>query len=230
MAAAFWPVDIPEDELEIVQVTLDEFEAIRLADLDGLYQEKAALQMKVSRATFSRIVESAHRKIADALIHGKAIRIEGGAVVRAASRRCCHAHQMKFPTIQKRRRRSMTVLCVPISENLGLKSPVCAHFGSAPMFMIVDSSDRSFRIVENKHRRHGHGGCAPLETIAKESYDALVVGGIGAGALARLQTAGIQVLKSDYSTVEETVEEFKAKKLQPIDPTKACAGHDHDHS
>ncbi len=67
--------------LEEVVVTLDEFEAIRLADFEGLYQEEAAARMKISRPTFSRVVESARRKVADALIHGKALRIEGGPVI-----------------------------------------------------------------------------------------------------------------------------------------------------
>jgi len=66
--------------LEIEILTLDEFEAIRLADLDGLYQEQAADKMKVSRQTFGRIIESAHRKIATALVKGKALKIEGGNV------------------------------------------------------------------------------------------------------------------------------------------------------
>jgi len=73
-------------------MTLDEFEAIRLADLDGLYQEKAAEQMNVSRPTFSRIVESAHRKLADALVHGKALVIGGGVVEIGRRRRCCRFH------------------------------------------------------------------------------------------------------------------------------------------
>jgi len=72
-------------------MSLDEFEALRLADLDGLYQEQAAEQMNVSRTTFSRIVVSARRKMADALVHGKALRIEGGTVS-MAGRRCCRVH------------------------------------------------------------------------------------------------------------------------------------------
>lgn len=72
-------------------MTLDEFEAVRLADLEALYQEQAAEQMKVSRPTFSRIIETAHRKIADALVHGKAIRIEGGTV-QEGKFRCCRMH------------------------------------------------------------------------------------------------------------------------------------------
>lgn len=72
-------------------MALDEFEAMRLADLDGLYQEQAAEQMYVSRPTFSRIIDSAHRKLADALVHGKALRIEGGPV-QMEGRRCCRMH------------------------------------------------------------------------------------------------------------------------------------------
>lgn len=63
-----------------VILTLDEFEALRLADLEGLYQEEAAQRMGVSRPTFGRILGVAHRKVAEALILGKALRIEGGTV------------------------------------------------------------------------------------------------------------------------------------------------------
>jgi len=80
-AQYFKPAGIPIRILEEVVLGLDELEALRLADLNGLYQEKAAEQMKISRPTFSRIVEQARRKVADALIHGKAVRMEGGAVI-----------------------------------------------------------------------------------------------------------------------------------------------------
>jgi uncharacterized protein len=74
-------------------MTLDEFEAIRLADLEQLYQEAAAEQMSVSRPTFSRILEAARLKVADALVHGKALRIEGGPVqFPQGPRRCCRHH------------------------------------------------------------------------------------------------------------------------------------------
>ena len=62
-------------------MTLDELEALRLADFEGLYQEEAAARMKISRPTFSRVVEQARRKVATALIQGKALRFDGGAVV-----------------------------------------------------------------------------------------------------------------------------------------------------
>jgi predicted DNA-binding protein (UPF0251 family) len=87
----FKPAGVPMRELEEVVMTLDEFEALRLADLDGLYQEQAAEQMNVSRPTFSRVIDSARRKLADALVHGKALRIEGGPV-EIGRRRCCRVH------------------------------------------------------------------------------------------------------------------------------------------
>ena len=76
----FKPAGVPRLELEEVALTLDELEALRLADLNGLYQEKAAPKMAVSRSAFARILESARRKVADALVHGKCLRLEGGAV------------------------------------------------------------------------------------------------------------------------------------------------------
>jgi len=73
----FRPQFKPLEELEGVLLGLDEFEAVRLADVEGLKQEDAAKKMRVSRPTFSRIITSAHQKIGDALINVKAIRIEG---------------------------------------------------------------------------------------------------------------------------------------------------------
>jgi uncharacterized protein len=88
VAALFKPAGMPACGLPVVTVTLDEFESIRLADSEGLYQEEAARRMKVSRPTFGRIVDAAHRKVADALVNGKALKIEGGTVHVDHARRC----------------------------------------------------------------------------------------------------------------------------------------------
>jgi uncharacterized protein len=87
-AAIFKPAGIPTRELEVVTMTLDEFESLRLADLEGLYHEAGAERMGVSRPTFGRILEVARRKVAEALTGGKALKIEGGPVLEAAQRRC----------------------------------------------------------------------------------------------------------------------------------------------
>jgi len=74
----FKPVGIPMNRLEQVILTIDEFEAVRLKDYEGLDQINAAKRMKISQPTFQRLLLSARGKIADALSNGKAIRIEGG--------------------------------------------------------------------------------------------------------------------------------------------------------
>ena len=78
----FKPRGIPLDSLEEVNLTLDELEAVRLADWEELYQEDAAKKMDISRQTFGNIINSAHRKIADVLLNAKALKIEGGKVKR----------------------------------------------------------------------------------------------------------------------------------------------------
>ncbi len=77
----FKPVGSPLQALGVVRLDLDGLEALRLADLDGLYQEAAAEQMGVSRATFGRILTEARARVARALVEGKALRIGGGSVV-----------------------------------------------------------------------------------------------------------------------------------------------------
>jgi predicted DNA-binding protein (UPF0251 family) len=75
----FRPLCKPLNGLEGVILTIDEYEAVRLSDLEGFTQEETAKKMRVHRSTVSRILTSAHRKIADALVNVKAIRIEGGS-------------------------------------------------------------------------------------------------------------------------------------------------------
>jgi len=83
----FKPAGIPGRTLEEIVLTLDELEAIRLSDLEGLYQEDAASLMGISRQTFGNIVTTAHRKLADCIVKGKMLRIEGGAVAVTPQRR-----------------------------------------------------------------------------------------------------------------------------------------------
>lgn len=95
----FKPRAVPLDVLEEVCLAMDEFEAVRLADLEGLYQEQAADKMGVSRQTFGNILESAHRKIAQALVEGKALKISGGIVEMIQKKFSCSEcqHQWSLP-------------------------------------------------------------------------------------------------------------------------------------
>jgi len=99
----FKPRGIPLSALEEVILTVDEFEAIKLADLEGLYQEQAAGRMNISRQTFGRIIESAHQKVAETLVKGKALKIEGGEFEMAAMRKfncydCRHSWELPYGT------------------------------------------------------------------------------------------------------------------------------------
>ncbi len=77
-----------------IRLTVDELEGLRLADLMGLSQEEAARRMNISRATFGRIVEEARKKVAQALINGKTLRIEGGTYEMATRKfRCAQCGQ-----------------------------------------------------------------------------------------------------------------------------------------
>ncbi len=99
----FKPVGVPVSSLEEVVLLIDEFEAIRLADLEQLHHEQAADGMRVSRQTFGRILESARSKVAKVLAEGLALRIEGGEVEMAETltfecRQCLNAWDVSYGT------------------------------------------------------------------------------------------------------------------------------------
>ena len=94
----FKPAGIPLGALDEIRLSVEEAEAIRLKDLEGLEQEEGADRMNISRPTFQRILASARRKVADALLNGKAIRIEGGRFEMALSRfKCLNGHEWEVP-------------------------------------------------------------------------------------------------------------------------------------
>jgi predicted DNA-binding protein (UPF0251 family) len=99
----FKPAGVPCTSLEEIALTVDEMEAMRLADLEGMYQEQAAQQMNISRQTFGRVIESARRKVAQALCRGQALRIQGGVVEVVTMRRfqcyeCQHVWELPHGT------------------------------------------------------------------------------------------------------------------------------------
>jgi predicted DNA-binding protein (UPF0251 family) len=94
----FKPAGVPLSGLEEVRLSVEEAEAIRLKDIEGLEQDGCAQKMSVSRSTFARVLLSARRKMADALLNGKAIRIEGGNYEMSVRRfRCHNGHEWEVP-------------------------------------------------------------------------------------------------------------------------------------
>jgi predicted DNA-binding protein (UPF0251 family) len=128
--------------LEEVRLGLDELEAVRMADLEGLYHEEASERMGISRQTFGNIVESARKKIADALVNGKALVVEGGRVTVMAREFTCLACAYIWP--------------IPFGEKRPEKCPSCGsdnihrNWQTAP-----DSGDSAPRGCGRRMRRCG---------------------------------------------------------------------------
>jgi len=120
-------------------------------------------------------------------------------------------------------------ICIPVEADQGLASPVCAHFGSAPFFMIVDTDSGTCRAIPNRNQHHAHGMCQPLAAIQGEDLGGIVVGGIGMGALNKLQMAGLQVYRAQHPTVEMTLASFRAGELPTMSAEAACGQHGQSH-
>jgi predicted Fe-Mo cluster-binding NifX family protein len=119
-------------------------------------------------------------------------------------------------------------ICIPVLEDRGLDSRVSGHFGSAPAFMIVDTESLACRAIGNNNQHHAHGMCQPLAALAGQAVDGIIVGGIGMGALMKLQASGIAVFRAEHPTVAEAMAAYKEGSLRAVDQNGACAGH-HGH-
>lgn len=113
----------------------------------------------------------------------------------------------------------------PAQVDAGADSIVYSHFGSAPVFVIVDTVDNLVTAVDNRDRHHAHGSCNPMRALDGQRVDAVVVGGIGAGALAGLNRMGISVHRSQAPSVGENLELLGAGRLPVIEPHGTCGGH-----
>lgn len=121
-----------------------------------------------------------------------------------------------------------TKIAIPVTEDLGLDSVVFNHFGSAPVFLVVDSETKVIRKIENSDKEHEHGKCNPLQSFVNNKIDAVVTGGIGGGAITKLKAGGVKVYRSgECKTVAEVLTNFA--KLEEISPEQGCNHHGHDH-
>ena len=120
-------------------------------------------------------------------------------------------------------------ICIPVEEYRGLDSLVYGHFGSAPVFALVDSDTLAVESINNGDNGHQHGACSPLKAIAGQRVDAVIVGGIGPGAIRGLQAAGIEVFRFIGGTVADAVQQFKDGALSALTLDHACGGHGSGH-
>ena len=117
------------------------------------------------------------------------------------------------------------IIAFPTNAANAMASPVYGHFGSASAFIFYDTEKESLHTVENSDKDHLHGQCQPLNALGGQKADAIVVGGIGAGALRQLLAQGIKVYRAVEGTVEENLSLIRAGHLPEFTLDQTCGGH-----
>jgi predicted Fe-Mo cluster-binding NifX family protein len=116
-------------------------------------------------------------------------------------------------------------IAFPTQENNQMASEVHNHFGSAKYFILVDAETNALSAIENQDLDHQHGNCQPLAALGGVAVDAVVVGGIGGGALRKLVDAGVRTYRAVEGTVSENLDLIKAAKLPDFTIDQTCKGH-----
>jgi predicted Fe-Mo cluster-binding NifX family protein len=116
-------------------------------------------------------------------------------------------------------------VCFAVQYDEGVDSIVFNHFGSAPSFIVVDTELQKTESINNSDMGHAHGACSPIKAIGGQAVDAVVVGGIGAGALIKLNADGIKVFRSVASTVKDNLNLLTENKLPELTMRSSCRGH-----
>jgi predicted Fe-Mo cluster-binding NifX family protein len=116
-------------------------------------------------------------------------------------------------------------ICFPVENNEGLDSTVFGHFGSSPLFIIVDTETGRIEEIDNGDKQHNHGSCSPLKALGGQKVDGIVVAGIGAGALGRLNQLGMKVYHAAADSVAENLAALAINELPVLTPDQTCGGH-----
>ena len=208
---SFSPDDIAADES--VRMTVDEYEAVRLLDAEGLTQEACADRMNVARTTVTAIYDSARKKIADAIVHGKRLLIAGG---------CCEFAPTEID--QNIMEKGSDTMRIAVTYENG---EVFQHFGHSEQFKLYDVENGkivSEQVVDTNGS--GHGALAGFLQAAK--VDALICGGIGMGAQMALADAGIRLYAGVQGSADAAAKALAEGTLN-YDPDARCDHHGHHH-
>lgn len=193
-----------DNDLEGIRLTLDEYEVIRLVDLEGYSHLDCAKQMDISRSTVQEIYEGARKKIASFIVYGRKLYIRGG------NYQVCGCSKKKEGRIMK----------IAVTYENGM---VFGHFGHTAEFKIFDVVDG--KIVSNEvvdTNGSGHGALAGF--LMQRGVDTLICGGIGGGAINALSNAGIKVYGGVSGNVDTAVNDFISGKLE-YNPDVHCDHH-----
>lgn len=202
--------DDADTPVNSIILTLDEYETIRLIDLEGQTQEQCAGCMGVSRTTVTTIYNSARKKLAEAIVGGKNLRISGGSV-EIVGEESIHLKEKGQDTMR-----------VAVTYENG---EVFQHFGHTKQFKVYDIKDgkiMSEQVIDTNGR--GHGALAGF--LKQCQADALICGGIGMGAQNALTEAGITFYGGVSGNADEVVKDFAEGKLS-YNPDAKCDHHEH---
>lgn len=211
-----------------VTLTVDEYETVRLIDLLGLTQEACAAQMGVARTTVQALYESARVKLADLLVNGILLRVEGGPYElcpRAGGcrgKRCAQgAGGASFCTRYQTISEDATMKIAVTYEN----GMIFQHFGHTRQFKLYTVENGSVTASEVVDAGgSGHGALAGF--LKAHGVDTLICGGIGGGARTALAEAGIALYPGAQGDADAQVAALLAGTLT-YDPDTTCAHHEH---
>ncbi len=198
---------------ENVRMSVDEYETLRLLDAEGLTQEACADRMNVARTTVTAIYNSARKKVADALVHGKRLLIAGG---------CCTFEPVEMH--QNIMEKGNNIMRIAITYENG---EIFQHFGHSEQFKLYDVENGTIigeQVVDTNGS--GHGALAGFLQAAKA--DVLICGGIGMGAQMALADAGIKLYAGVMGSADAAAKAFAEGHLE-YDPEARCDHHGHHH-
>lgn len=155
----FGPIGVRKYEDEFVTMTIDQYETIRLIDLEGLNQEECSGQMNIARTTVQRIYSEARKLIAESLVNGKVLRIEGGdyKLCNGRGKFCgrgnCHRGRNGINPIEDAKgEKKLMKIAIPVNEK-SVEVNVSENFGRAEYFLIYDIESKEKEYIDNKHHQ-----------------------------------------------------------------------------
>ncbi len=204
----FYSEDNNADISEVV-LSLDEYEVIRLLDLEGLTQEQCAIKMGVARTTVTAMYDSARKKLAELLVNGKGLRISGGN----------YTIENRNHKVIKKGREQMRIA---VTYDNG---QIFQHFGHTEQFKLYDVENGEI-VAEQVVDTNGSGHGALAGFLKTADVDTLICGGIGGGAQMALLEAGIKLYGGVSGSADEAAKAL-AKGMLSYDPNVKCDHHEH---
>ncbi|KMY66965.1 hypothetical protein AAU61_13455 [Desulfocarbo indianensis] len=215
----FKPRGVPLTRLTELYLPVEGYEALRLSELEGLSQEEAAERMNVSRHTFGRVLSEARRIVAEAVVMGRALRIDGGHYEIAedggetSDQSITQGGRAFSPPASEELKMSKIAIS---SEGPTLDDKVDPRFGRAGGFIIVDPDTMEFTYLDNgaSQARAQGAGIQTAEMVAKAGARVILTGFVGPKAFQALKAAGLSVGQDlEGVTVRQAVEKFKAGQV-----------------